>query len=131
MAPIVSVKNKAFLDVEACEELHEFPSNEVTAEYVNIRITKTQSCRWAFHGGHITYCVKIENLGGAGQWPMPMTFRDVLDSGVQYVTGSFMVNGQSRTPQQTGQTLTYSILDNDIGYSPDGNITICFTVKVL
>ena len=125
MSPVVSIKNKASVELDDCEELIAFDSNEVEAHYLDIEITKSQSCIWAIHGKNLTYCVDITSRTGH---PIDdLKFVDVLDYGVQYVTGTFKVGDDYVTPMVSGQTLSYVIPHLD----PNQKITICFQVKVL
>jgi uncharacterized repeat protein (TIGR01451 family) len=125
MAAVLSIKNQAHIEVDGCDEVIDFISNEVESHFLNIELKKRVNCIWAIHGKNLTYCVDIINRSTA---KVPdVRFRDTLDLGVQYVSGSFMVNGTPQTPSISGQTLTYLIPNLDLNQT----ITICFEVKVL
>lgn len=125
MAVVVAIKNAAHVDIEGCDELITFDSNEVQAHYLNIELTKTQSCIWAIHGKNLTYCVTIKNK--STDRVTDLKFYDTLDLGVEYVPGSFRVNGEEVTPDINGRTISYIIPELALNQT----ITICFQVKVL
>jgi uncharacterized repeat protein (TIGR01451 family) len=125
MSPVVSIKNKSRVEIDTCDELISFISNEVVAYYLDIELIKTQSCMWAVHGQTLTYHTTIKNR--STQTVIDLKFYDTLDLGLQYVVGSFKVNGTPETPEIHGQELSYVIHKID----PNETITISFQVKVL
>lgn len=106
MSPVVSIKNKASIEIDTCDELIHFDSNEVEAHYLDIELIKSQDCIWAIHGKNLKYCVLVRN--NSGQDIYDLLFRDMLDNGVQYVPESFTVDGAQQTPIISGHELSYN-----------------------
>jgi len=120
----MKIENKAYLDIEACDEGLTLESNEAEVYTIDIDITKEAGCRYVVPGGTIKWCTTIKNNSEIDI--EDLLFRDVLAAGTSYVTGSFTVNGAHHTPTISGQTLTYHIDRID----EDDEIIICFDVNV-
>ena len=118
------ITNKAQIEIEACDETIVVESNEARVNKLHLIVVKTPGCNITAVGHHIDYCVSIKNESGVEVFDL--LFKDVLDSHTSYVVGSFRVNGQPRTPEVNGQTITYLIPHLD----DDQEIVICFRVTV-
>jgi len=125
MSVQVSVKNKAHIDVEGCDEVITFDSNEVESTYLNIEVKKSASCIWAVRGKNLTYCTDVTNMSAKAV--ADAKFNDTLDLGLQYVDGSFTIDGVTAVPQIAGQQLSYTIPQINMNQT----VKICFQVKVL
>jgi len=122
--PFGLVANTAELDVVSCdgEEPTTIQSNKEEVEIVDIVVEKTANCPIAFVGGTIQYCITVTN---PSLHEFQSTFRDVLDSRLEYVDGSFTVDGTTQTPTISGQEISHLVT-----IPADSTVTICFKVKV-
>ncbi|MCL2847063.1 MAG: hypothetical protein FWE38_05280 [Firmicutes bacterium] len=116
------IENQAELDVQFCGESLTVESNTVVANRLDVVMVKTQSCDYFMKGSIVTFCVEIKNNGNPLE--LPMVFRDKLYGYVEYVDGSFTVDGVSKTPEFHGNELTYRF--NTLNKS----MKLCFKVKV-
>jgi len=100
------VKNQSELDFELCDGVETVTSNAATTGIVEITMNKVADCNMALLGGNICYTVTISNTSAA--YRLSTTFRDMLPDELQYVDGSFTVNGVQQTPDVDGQEITYT-----------------------
>jgi uncharacterized repeat protein (TIGR01451 family) len=118
------IKNKAYLEIEACEEDLVIESNEVVAETIDLKLEKTQSCNYAVVGGKLKYTVKIINQCDTDI--LNVNFMDIFDDCCEYVAGSFEVDGKKETPTVVDNILEYLLHE----IKGDETITITFEVKI-
>ena len=117
------INNTSELEVEACGEMMTIHSNEVEVDVIDLRVVKTV-CPLTFAGGTIQFCTEITN---PSDYPIsPAVFRDVLDPRLTYIQGTFLVNGEPRTPTVTNNKLEYVIPVIE----PHSTVLICFKVRV-
>ena len=122
------ILNQAKLSLELCEKEITIKSNETKAKELNLKITKTQSCDIFVTGSVITYCSIIKNESDI--LLHHVKWSDLLDERLEYVVGTFKVNGVTHNPTITtiGNRKELSWILNPI--HPNSTITICFDVKV-
>lgn|GEM_PF-3451228 len=130
-APVVPFTNKASFVFSACGETEVKDSNTVHVDVVDLdcfEVTKTASCSTIFNGKNVTFCARIRNTCPDQPNITGILFRDILDSHFTYVTDSFTVNGNSRTPiyDNAVNSLEYTILDSD--WNVERQVNICFQV---
>ena len=116
--------NKSQVEIEACDETIIIESNTATVNKLRLEVVKTAGCNITAVGHNISYCVAIKNESGVDL--QDLVFKDNIDPHTSYVTGSFEVNGQTRTPQVQGHEITYQIDEIE----DDETVTICFRVRV-
>lgn len=102
-------KNKAEVEVTACDETHTICSNEVEAKKVVIRVEKMQSKECVFEGDHLDYTIKICN-DSTIVIDEPI-FCDDIPEGLDYVPNTFHVDGKPETPvkQPYSNKLTFKL----------------------
>jgi len=118
------IKNKASLNLELCGEEFEIESNETEAEKIKITVEKSQSCNFVLVGEKIKYTVKITNDSCVEI--EDVVFKDELDDCVEFVAGSFTVDGKHVTPVIRDGVLKYTIPKLE----PCQTVVITFEVKV-
>jgi len=99
-----TLSNITALDFELCEEAMTVHSNEVETRIIDLKITKSASCAFAIVGGRICYTVTIETNTAIEN----VTFRDTLANELEYIAGSFEVNGTPHTPTIVGNEIQYT-----------------------
>ena len=123
--------NTTFLDFELCEQTVTIESNEAEVDIIDVEVKKEADCAYAVVGGQICYKITVENrsevqFGDPDLGPGQLFFRDPLDKNLEYVQGSFTVDGHQRTP---------TVIDNEINYYLDApamsTVIVRFCVKVL
>lgn len=101
--------NQATSNVTIAGKEVSFQSNTVTAQLLDstlLTMVKTQSTELVVSGGTITYTIVITNLSLAPL--VNFEFEDIIPTGMSYETGSFRVNGLTKTPVISDQTLSYN-----------------------
>ena len=116
--------NQSYLDLELCESPVCIESNTVTTDIIELTIEKQADCNMTVIGGTICYTVTIKNNSDI---ELETVFRDPLASNLVYITGSFMVDGQHRTPSYDEQT---HVLSYPLTLEPHCEVVIRFCVKV-
>ena len=123
------ITNQSKFVFEACDDSQDVVSNEVTVQLVDLgcyEVTKTASCGYVFEGGQITFCTTITSTCATRVYD-DLTFVDTLAPELQYVDGSFTVNGVATDPAIADNTIEYPVSEDDW---EDDEIVICFTVTV-
>ena len=116
--------NKSQIEIEACDEKIVIASNEEVVHKLHLEVIKTAGCNITAVGHHIKYCVSVKNESNVDLYDL--LFKDTIAPHTSYVTGSFRVDGQPKTPIVQGNTLTYKILE----LKNNKTVKICFAVKV-
>jgi len=101
------IRNRALVELEFCGNKVEVASETIETTPVKLSITKTQDCDYVAIGETIRYTVVIENECGGEL--SGLVFRDELDECVQFVGGSFHVDGHERDAEVIDGVLTYEI----------------------
>jgi len=109
------------VDFELCEDEITISSDPVVVDVIDITVDKEASCAYAVVGSEICYTITITTDTAIDG----MTFKDLLDPAVEYVVGSFEVNGDPEDPVITGQEISYE-LDLPIGETV---IEFCVEIK--
>ncbi|MDR0850452.1 MAG: DUF11 domain-containing protein [Christensenellaceae bacterium] len=99
--------NRAFIDFNMCGRMRVFESNIVETTRIDIAVEKSQSNPLIFDGDEHEYTVKVINKSMLDI--DNVHFKDFLDDGLEYVAGSFKVDGQSEDPKMVGHELSYDI----------------------
>ena len=118
------IKNKAVITYESEDTV----SNEVVIKIVGIMPIVIKLCdkTQAHEGETVKFTVTVKNpslvtpMNGA-------VFSDELDQNLDYVTGTFKVNGVDATPTLTGNELKYTIP----AIAANSTLTITFDAEVL
>jgi uncharacterized repeat protein (TIGR01451 family) len=104
---IKKIENKAVAKLEICDEEFEIVSNTVTTKPIKIRIEKKQNCDVVFIGENVKYTVEIENQCSTDV--ENLIFKDELDKCLEFVKGSFRVNGKVEAPEIKDNTIIFKI----------------------
>ena len=128
---MATLGNITFLDLDLCEETVTIESNEVEVDIIDVEIKKEADCAYAVVGGQICYTITIENrsevpFNDPAIGPGQLFFRDPLDENLEYVQGSFTVDGHQRTPTVTNNEISYHL---DVPAT--STVIVRFCVKVL
>ena len=118
------ITNVALVEIELCDKLETIKSNEAEVDVINLKVTKKAGCKFAFCGGTIKYTVAIFNDSDVKL--EDLEFKDALADNTQFVTGSFKVDGVTKTPVISGKTISYLIKE----IKAEETVTITFEVKV-
>ena len=114
------IKNSASVEFELCGKKESVSSNETEVNEIKLSLKK-KACAGVLAGGALEYEITV---GNDGVPVYGVLFKDVLQDGVDYVYGSFKIDGKEETPELTGQTLSYHIPEIE------GNTEIIITFKV-
>jgi len=120
-----TITNTASADLELCDELVQITSNTISFEVAEILITKYVNCPSTVVGGTLRFCIEISNPSTTAI--NNVILRDALDPRLQYVPGSFTINGVPATPSVVGNVLSYNIGT----IPPLSTVVACFRVRVL
>ncbi|MDR0461785.1 MAG: hypothetical protein LBG88_00390 [Christensenellaceae bacterium] len=118
------IRNKAFVETEVCGKPWSMSSAETVVEQFNVHFESVQPCRFFINGSHIHYEFKLRNDNDSCVYGV--RFKTVLQSGTQYVSGSFRVNGHAQHPQVHGNVLEFTIPV----LAPHETVTISFDAVV-
>jgi len=97
----------------------DFESNEVQIDVLDLQITK-QSCPYTVKGKDICFTIVATNNSDLDVFGV--RFSDELDPGLEYITGTFKINGEFTTPLMADNTIQYRI---DIPAGEDVQIKFC------
>jgi uncharacterized repeat protein (TIGR01451 family) len=120
-----TITNTANAELELCGELVQITSNTVNLEVAEIIIRKYANCSFTIVGGTVRFCIEVSNPSAATI--NNVLIRDVLDPRLQYIPGTFFVNGVPATPTVVGNVLSYNIP----AIPPFSTVVACFRVRVL
>jgi len=127
------IENQSEYIVQACNDSESIQSNEIYVDVIDLdcyTVTKTTPCGIVFKNREITFCTTIKS-NCQEHIHTGERFRDVLSMYLEYVPGSFTVNGIHREPTVTGtetQTVEYTLHDFD--WTPENEVMICFRVRI-
>lgn len=122
---MATLGNTTYLDFDLCEEGVSVESNQAEVNIIDLSLTKVASCSRAVVGGRICYTITISN--NCGEEIEDVTFRDPLDSNLEYITGSFEIDGVPTAPTSTaGGVIIYTPMT-----IPIDTTVITFCVRVL
>jgi len=125
------LENQSFLDLELCAQAVEAQSNITETSVVDLTVTKVASQQCVLVNGQLCYTVTISNNSD-----IPFTdvvFRDPLGQYMQYVPGTFTINGSAATPTvDQDNVLSYSPISVPVAdvVSGPGTVVINFCVTV-
>ena len=99
--------NRAELDIFDCDEVVTIRSNPVVTRKVSVTLEKCQSKRCVVEGDKQHYTVKIKNCSGFDL--ENAIFKDFIPNGMQFIQGSFKVNGRCENPCINGRVLEFKL----------------------
>jgi len=91
------VINKATVELEFCDGIKIVESNTTEAQAIKLVLEKTQDCDFVLVGHKIKYTVRI--LNECEVELHDVIFKDILDDCVEFVEGSFEIDGEVKTPE--------------------------------
>ena len=121
---IRKIENKAVVEIGTCEQVVEVESNAVQTKPIKIKVEKKQACDTVLVGKNAKFKVVIENQCDTELHDL--LFKDRLAKCLDFVEGSFKVDGHERRPEIRDNAISYKIDKLE----PCKELTIEFEAKV-
>ena len=86
------IKNKAEFEVKFCGRTHVVETEESVVEVIKVEIEQESPCRFVLEKEKVKYVFKIKNKTDTNI--CDCKFKDILSERVEYVHGSFEINGR-------------------------------------
>jgi uncharacterized repeat protein (TIGR01451 family) len=101
------IKNRAAVEINLCGRMHVVESIETVVEPIKVEIEQEQPCPFVLENDTFRYVFKIKNLSEANI--SNVRFKDILSNRVEFVCGSFEVNGCREHADVHGNVLEHII----------------------
>lgn len=102
-----TIKNEADIELRLCGKDYKIESNCVEAKKIDVFILQEESCGFVLCGEKIKYTFKVCNKSDVKLFNLK--FKDCLESDLDFIPGSFTVDGKKEHAQCDQHIVTYTI----------------------